>query len=482
MPDLPDLIPLDEARRLVLDGIDALPAVTVDLADAAGLALAEPVRSALTLPPWPNSAMDGFAVRAADVAGASAERPAVLRVLGEVPAGRAPDDEVGPGTALRIMTGAMMPAGADTVVPVEDTDAPAGASEVPAAVAVRAPTRSGGNVRLPGSDVAAGTPLLERGRVLDPAAIALLAATGHAAVVVHRRPRVAVISTGDELVPPGQPLGPAQIHECNSFTLAAQAAEAGAEVRRMGIAADTLPDLLALLREAVAWGDVVVLSGGVSVGAHDHVKAAFSGIGQLDVWRVAIKPGRPFAFGRAAVDGRPAYLFGLPGNPVSVFVTFELFVRPVLRRLAGQGGSIGRPERIVRVAERIRGILRRARRSPAWSWSPIRTARTACSRARRAARTRTCCSRWRPPTGCCSCRPTRTSRPATRRSPGSCAGTRADGDGARRRGGSAVRVGPTRPQRVYRSVGRDLRRSRPPSVRCGASHRTVPGAERCLSG
>ena len=151
------------------------------------------------------------------------------------------------------------------------------------------------------------------------------------------------------------PLGPAQIHECNSFTLAAQAAEAGAEVRRMGIAADTLPDLLALLREAVAWADVVVLSGGVSVGAHDHVKAAFSGIGQLDVWRVAIKPGRPFAFGRAAVDGRPAYLFGLPGNPVSVFVTFELFVRPVLRRLAGQGGSIGRPERIVRVAERIRG-------------------------------------------------------------------------------------------------------------------------------
>jgi molybdenum cofactor synthesis domain-containing protein len=355
MSDLPDLIPLDEALRRVLDGIQALPPVTVDLADAVGLALAEPVRSALTLPPWPNSAMDGFAVRAVDVAAATAERPVVLRVLGEVPAGRAPDDTVGPGTALRIMTGAMMPAGADTVVPVEDTDAPAGASEVPAAVAVRAPTRSGGNVRLPGSDVAAGTPLLERGRVLDPAAIALLAATGHASVVVHRRPRVAVISTGDELVPPGLPLGPAQIHECNSFTLAAQAAEAGAEVRRMGIAADTLPDLLALLREAVAWGDVVVLSGGVSVGAHDHVKAAFSGIGQLDVWRVAIKPGRPFAFGRAAVDGRPAYLFGLPGNPVSVFVTFELFVRPVLRRLAGQAGSIGRPERIVRVAERIRG-------------------------------------------------------------------------------------------------------------------------------
>ena len=164
MPDLPDLIPLDEARRRVLDGIEALPPVSVDLADAAGLALADPIRSALTLPPWPNSAMDGFAVRAADVAGAAVDRPVVLRVLGEVPAGRAPDHEVGPGTALRIMTGAMMPAGADTVVPVEDTDAPAGASEVPAAVAIRAPTRSGGNVRLPGSDVAAGAPLLRAWR------------------------------------------------------------------------------------------------------------------------------------------------------------------------------------------------------------------------------------------------------------------------------------------------------------------------------
>jgi molybdenum cofactor synthesis domain-containing protein len=355
MPSLPDLIPLDDARRRVLDGIEALPSVAVGLADATGLALAEPVRALVTLPPWPNSAMDGFAVRAEDVAGATPDRPAVLRVLGEVPAGREPDAGVVPGAALRIMTGAMLPSGADTVVPVEDTDAPAGASEVPDVVAVLAPTVAGGNVRLPGSDVKAGTTLLEPGRVLDPAAIALLAATGHATAVVHRRPRVAVISTGDELIPPGQPLGPAQIHDCNSLTLAAQAAEAGAEVRRMGIAADTLADLLALLREAVAWGDVVVLSGGVSVGAHDHVKEAFSSVGTLDVWRVAIKPGRPFAFGRAAVDGRPVYLFGLPGNPVSVFVTFELFVRPVLRRLAGDGGPEVRPGRTVRVADRIRG-------------------------------------------------------------------------------------------------------------------------------
>jgi len=355
MPDLPDLIPLADAQRRVLDRIEALPAEAVGLAEAAGLVLAEPVRSALTVPPWANSAMDGFAVRSEDAATASPGAPVVLRVIGEVPAGRAPDDEVAPGTALRIMTGAMMPPGADAVVPVEDTDAPAGESEIPASVAIHAAAGPGAHVRFAGTDVAAGAPLLDRGRTCDPAAIALLAATGHGSVAVHRRPRVAVISTGDELVPPGDPLGPAQIHDCNSLALAAQAAEAGAFVRRLGIARDTLADLSALLREAAAWADVVVLSGGVSVGAHDHVKAAFSDIGTLGLWRVAIKPGRPFAFARATVDGRPVHLFGLPGNPVSVFVTFELFVRPVLRRLAGHPRAFDRPARVVRLAEPMRG-------------------------------------------------------------------------------------------------------------------------------
>jgi molybdenum cofactor synthesis domain-containing protein len=352
---LPDLIPLDEAQRRVLDGVVPLPSAIVDLGEADGLVLAGPVVSPLTVPTWANSAMDGFAVVAADVATASPSTPVTLRVVGEVPAGRAPDASVKPGAALRIMTGAMMPPGADTVVPVEDTDAAPGASAIPETVAIRAAWRAGDNVRAAGTDVREGAHLLDAGRACDPAAIALLAATGIARVEVHRRPRVAVISTGDELVPPGEPLGPAQIHDANSPSLAAQATEAGAEVRRLGIARDTLPALLELVREAVAWADVVVLSGGVSVGAHDHVKAAFEDVGTLSLWRVAIKPGRPFAFARARSGDRTVHLFGLPGNPVSVFVTFELFVRPVLRILAGHPRAFDRPVRIARLGEPMRG-------------------------------------------------------------------------------------------------------------------------------
>ncbi len=317
MPDLPDLVPLDAAQRRVLDGVTPLPAEVVDLADAAGLVLAAPVRSALTVPSWINSAMDGFAVRGADIAAASPGTPVVLRVLGEVAGGPRPGGRGrAEGTALRIMTGAMMPRRGRHRRP--------GRGHRRARRRLRHP-RDGGDlrrgpqrgdhIRHPGSDVKAGAHLLDRGRACDAAAIALLAATGHASVSVHRRPRVAVISTGDELVPPGLPLGPGQIHDSNSLTLAAQATEAGAEVRRLGIARDTLADLLALLREAVAWADVVVLSGGVSVGAHDHVKAAFDTLGDLALWRVAIKPGRPFAFARATVDGRSVRLFGLPGQP-----------------------------------------------------------------------------------------------------------------------------------------------------------------------
>jgi molybdopterin molybdotransferase len=240
-------------------------------------------------------------------------------------------------------------------VPVEDTDAEPGQAALPAAVGIRMAPAVGANIRRAGSDVRAGAPLLPSGYAIGPAAVALLGATGTVAVEVYRRPRVAVVSTGDELVPLGEPLGPAQIYDSNGPALAAQARAAGADVRRLGIARDTLPDLLGLLEEAVSWADVVVLSGGVSVGAHDHVKPAFSTLGTMALWRVAIKPGRPFAFARARSGSRDVALFGLPGNPVSVFVTFELFVRPLLRALAGHAKVFDRPVRLARLVEPLAG-------------------------------------------------------------------------------------------------------------------------------
>ena len=352
---LPPLIPLEEAQGRVLAGVKPLPTERVGVDDAAGRVLAGAVSSTLTVPPWDNSAMDGFAVRSADVAAASVAAPVTLRVLGEIPAGGPAGARVEPETALRIMTGAMMPAGADAVVPVEDTDAEPGQAALPEEVGIRAGVAAGANVRRAGTDVVAGAPLLPAGFAIGPAAVALLGATGHATVEVRRRPRVAVLSTGDELVPLGEPLGPAQIHDSNGPALAAQARAAGAEVRRLGIARDTLADLLGLLEEAVSWADVVVLSGGVSVGAHDHVKPAFSTLGTLSLWRVAIKPGRPFAFARARSGERDVALFGLPGNPVSVFVTFELFVRPMLRALAGHARVFDRPVRRARLVEPLTG-------------------------------------------------------------------------------------------------------------------------------
>jgi molybdopterin molybdotransferase len=328
----------------------------VQLEEASGRRVVAAVASRLTVPAWDNSAMDGFAVRAADVAGASEATPVELRVAGEVAAGHAPDVSVEPGTAVRILTGAMVPPGADAVVPVEHTDAPSGIAERPDTVAVRAAADAGDHIRRAGSDLHEGDPVLPAGAAIGPAALALLSATGHGSVSVHRRPRVAVLATGDELVPAGEPLEPGQIHDSNSLALAAQARLAGAEVRRLGSAADSLGAVLGALRGAIDWADVVVVSGGVSVGAHDVVKEAFETIGRVELWRVAVQPGKPLAFGRAPrPDGRgEALLFGLPGNPVSSFVTFELFVRPVLRRLAADPDPLGRRTERARLGDPVR--------------------------------------------------------------------------------------------------------------------------------
>jgi molybdopterin molybdotransferase len=346
------LIPLEEALERMLSGLEPVDAETVALDEAVGRVLAEPLASRLTVPPWDNSAMDGFAVRSADTAGARADHAVTLDVVGEVAAGQEPGGPVLPGTAMRILTGAIMPAGADAVVPVELTDTPAGPGPLPEAVTIRRAGSPGENVRRAGSDVRAGAPILEAGAAIRPAALAVLAATGWEAVPVRRRPRVAVLATGDELVPVGRPLDRANIYDSNSPMLAAQVRLAGGEARRLGTTRDNLADVVAALAPALSWADLVVVSGGVSVGAHDVVKQAFGELGRVDLWRVAVQPGKPLAFGRARrKGGGEVLLFGLPGNPVSSFVTFELFVRPVLRKLSGEKDPLGRPRRAARLAE-----------------------------------------------------------------------------------------------------------------------------------
>jgi molybdopterin molybdotransferase len=347
----------------MLDGLAPLPEETVELDAALGRVLAAPIESLLTLPPWDNSAMDGFAVRAADVLGASGANPITLEVVGESAAGRSFSGEVESGQAVRILTGAPLPMGADTVVPVEDTDAPVGGEQLPERVKIQESRPPGAHVRRVGSDLREGYPLLSAGAYLAPAALAVAAAGGHAQLRVHRAPRVALLATGDELAPVGATLGPDQIPDSNSVGLTAQSREAGAEVRALGIAQDNLADVVDRLRVGLAWADVVVVSGGVSVGAHDVVKGAFEAVGDVDLWRVAVQPGKPLAFGRARAEGREGkvLLFGLPGNPVSSFVTFELFVRPVLRRLAGHADVIGRDYVRARLTEPVtKGPGRRA--------------------------------------------------------------------------------------------------------------------------
>jgi molybdopterin molybdotransferase len=294
--------------------------------------------------------MDGYAIRAADTDGATETKPIELRVIGDIAAGAAPDAMVEPGTAARIATGARMPAGADAVVPVESTtplDAtgrpgPRGrdaTGPAPSACLVHEPVTPGGSVRDEGSDLRAGATLLQAGTAMTAAAVALIAGAGVDRLVVHRLPRVAVLATGDEVRAPGEALGEAGIPDANGPGLRALVTAAGGEAIDLGIARDDLGDVLTRLRTALADGtDALIVSGGVSVGPYDVVKTAIEAIGQIDLWRVAVQPGKPFAFGTAdrPGGGAPVLLFGLPGNPVSSAVTFELFVRPAIRALAGR--------------------------------------------------------------------------------------------------------------------------------------------------
>jgi len=336
-PPEPDLLPVEEAQARILEHFAPLPPEEVPLLSAVGQVLAEAVRAPFAVPPWDNSAMDGYAVRAEDIAGASPERPVFLRVVDQVPAGRMPGRAVGRGEAVRLMTGAPLPPGADAVVPFEETDEVERLrrGEPLGVVAVRRALPAGANVRRAGEDVAPGAEVLPAGTPLRPAVVGVLAELGLDRVRVFRRPRVAVLSTGDELVPPGQPRQPGQIYDANTYALASAVQEAGGVPLVLDLAPDRLEVLQDRLRSALQ-ADLILTSAGVSKGDYDIVKTALETWGEMRFWSVRLKPGKPLAFGLMRGEGgRRVPLLGLPGNPVSALVTFELMARPAIRRMLG---------------------------------------------------------------------------------------------------------------------------------------------------
>ncbi|WP_371772674.1 gephyrin-like molybdotransferase Glp [Streptomyces sp. NBC_01438] len=347
---------VDEHLEDILAAVKPLEPIELQLHDAQGCVLVEDVVVEIALPPFDNSSMDGYAVRVSDVEGATEEFPAVLTVIGDVAAGDAGllgDQRVGPGEAARIMTGAPLPAGAEAVIPVEWTDG--GTGEGPAAsmrahsdapegargeVRVHRPVEARAHVRDRGSDVRPGDLALRAGSVVGPPQIGLLAAIGRSTVKVRPRPRVVVISTGSELVQPGEELTGGQIYDSNSFALTAAARDAGAIAYRVGAVTDDAETLRATIEDQLIRADIVVTTGGVSVGAYDVVKEALSSVGDedepgsgIDFRKLAMQPGKPQGFGSIGPDHTP--LLALPGNPVSSYVSFELFVRPAIRSLMG---------------------------------------------------------------------------------------------------------------------------------------------------
>ncbi|HEY0016456.1 MAG TPA: gephyrin-like molybdotransferase Glp [Longimicrobium sp.] len=333
-----DWLTAPEALAAILNGVRVLDAEERALLEALGSVLAEDVGSPVDLPPWDNSAMDGFAVRAADVRGASVDAPRVLRVVDDVPAGHFASRPVGAGEAIRIMTGAPVPGGADGVVRVEHTDGGSGIGTAEGSVRIRSDADAGKNVRPRGEDVRTGDVVLRAGTVLRAPELAVAAAVGRARLPVVRRPVVAVLASGDELVPVedfGEVRTGRRIVSTNSYALAAQLAECGVEARLLGIARDT-PESLREHLERAAGCDALVTTAGISVGEHDYVVRTLREMRtEVEFWRVRIRPGSAMAFGHVgALGGIP--WFGLPGNPVSTMVTFELFVRPALLRMCGR--------------------------------------------------------------------------------------------------------------------------------------------------
>lgn len=339
------MISVDAALAEILRHVEPLESERIPILEALGRILSEAIVSETKIPPFDNSAMDGYAVRAADVAGATPEAPVVLRVAGSVAAGYVADHPLEHGTALRIMTGAPLPTGADAIVPFEDTSdvdrSKAARLAAPAdQIDIRVPVDPRAHVRPAGEDVRENEQVMAPGRLIRPQEIGVLASLGHTTVLVRRRPKVAILATGDELLEVHEPLAPGKIRNSNEYTNAALVMRTGGIPLRLGIARDTQADLSAKIRTGVEQGaDLFLTSGGVSVGDYDVVKDVLGAEGRMQFWQVRMKPGKPLAFGLLesgpSSQGKPVPLIGLPGNPVSAMVSFEQFARPAILKMLG---------------------------------------------------------------------------------------------------------------------------------------------------
>lgn len=333
-----DMLSVEEAYERIMASFSRLDPVEVPLLESLGQALAADVYSPLDLPPLTNSAMDGYAVRGEDIQGAGSGSPRTLKVIGLVAAGSVSDDTVRPGTSIRIMTGAPIPDGADTVVPFEETDeVQRRQSGAPLdQVNILSGLPRGANVRPAGEDVRSGEHVLTAGTVIRPSEIGVMASLGLGAAMVARRPVVSVLATGDELVSTGMPLEPGKIFDSNSFSVAASVIASGGVPRVLGIARDNLDDLHRKLTEAEG-SDLIITSAGVSKGDYDIVKDVLTQRGEMNFWSVRMRPAKPLAFGHINREGRnPVPLMGLPGNPVSAMVAFEMFARPAIAIMLGK--------------------------------------------------------------------------------------------------------------------------------------------------
>ncbi len=332
---MPQLLNVDTALANILGSMTRLGHETVPLIQSLDRIIAEDILSPIHLPPFDNSAMDGYAIHAADSQHASQTNPASLTVVMDIPAGAAPTASLKPGQAARIMTGAPIPAGATAIIPIEDTNDnwQKGDASLPPRVDILKPVDEGAHIRRAGENILAGAMVMAAGTLIRPAELGMLAAVGQAEIKVIRKPKALILTTGDELADIHQPLAPGKIRDTNSYTLAGLVRQAGGIPVRLPIASDSLDSIRRLYRTALAQQpDMLISSAGVSVGAADLVKVVMDELGDIDFWRINMRPGKPLAYG--AIQGIP--FFGLPGNPVSAMVTFEIFVRPALAKLAGR--------------------------------------------------------------------------------------------------------------------------------------------------